>query len=79
MRISINTPDELLKFVKRNDISAKDSLNVFCDAVNVICITFCDAITNETFITKDKVIQETENFLMNIKENPKDKKAIIFY
>ena len=79
MTISITNYDELINFIKRNDISAVDSLNVFCEAVNVTCITFFDAVTQEPLLKKANVIQEAEKFIKDRRENRPEKKIIIFF
>jgi hypothetical protein len=55
MEIQINTTDDLLKFIKRNDINANDALEVVCKFLNVYCFGFK--------YSKEQVIQYTEHYI----------------
>ncbi len=51
MKITINNYDELLEFVKREDVSVKDATEIVCKALGVICLFEK---------TKEELIKDTE-------------------
>jgi len=55
MEFQINNYNELLQFIKRDNINAKQALEIVCKALNVISL-FDD-------YTKDEVIKTTEYFI----------------
>lgn len=80
MKITINNYDELLQFIKRDDVSAVDALNIFSESINVVCITFIDAITGKNDLNKSEIIKETEMIINALKADPYYKpKTILFF
>ena len=80
--ININNYDDLMSFIKREDVCPMDAINVFEKAfssADVVCITFVDAITKEADLDKDTVIQKISEFVDAIKkDNDFKMSAIIF-
>ena len=76
MEITINNYDDLLKFVKRKDVSAAAALDVFEGAFQVVVITFLCAITREPQLVKQKVIEKIEDFINNCKNGQFDKVVV---
>ena len=54
MSTTINSYDELLEFIKRNDITTKQATEIVCKALNVLCIFEK---------SKDEVIKATEYYI----------------
>ena len=73
MQITINNYDQLLTFIKREDVSSRAAVDVFEAAFNIVVITFVDPITRETHLNKDKVINRIEDFINNCKNGQFDK------
>ncbi len=65
MTIQINNYNELLEFIKRDDINKQDALNVFEKALNIVCIVFEDAITKEVLFEKSDLVKKLENIISN--------------
>ena len=63
MTIKINDYIDLLEFIKRDDINRNDALTVFEKALNIVCITFVDAITKEVLFEKSYIIEKLENII----------------
>lgn len=78
MNIDINTIDELLTFVKREEVSTKDAINVFKKAFNVTCILFIDAITRELCTDKEMAINTIEEYISKVKADNVYSKIVIF-
>jgi len=60
MKITINNYDELLEFVKREDVSVKDATEIVCKALGVICLFEK---------TKEELIKDTENHIKQYCQN----------
>ena len=73
MEITIDNYEDLLMFIKRKDVTAKDAVDVFEGAFNIVAIVFVDAITREPNFVKEKVIQKIEGFIDNCKNGQFDK------
>ena len=63
MTIQINNYIDLLEFIKRDDINRNDALTVFEKALNIVCITFVDAITKIELYDKCDIINELEKII----------------
>jgi hypothetical protein len=74
MEITISTYDELLTFIKRNDIDARAAIDVFESAFNpIVVITFVDPLTREPHLNKGKIITKIEEFIDNCLKGKHDK------
>ncbi len=60
MSTTINSYDELLEFIKRNNINNKQATEIVCKALNVLCI-FAKS--------KDEVIKATEYYINRFCKN----------
>jgi len=60
MIIKINNYDELLEFIKREDIPVKQATEIVCKAFGVICLFEK---------TKDELIEDTENHIKQYCQN----------
>jgi hypothetical protein len=78
MDIQINTPDELLCFVNRKDVSTKNAIDVFGKCFKVKNIIFIDAITKEISIDKNKAIEKIESFVNDVKDGKRYNKIVLF-
>ena len=78
MEIEINTIDELLTFVKREEVSPEDAISVFGKAFNVKCIIFIDAITRELTTNKETVINTIEEYVRKVREDKVYNKIVLF-
>ena len=78
MEIEINTIDELLTFVKREEVSPEDAISVFKKAFNVTCITFVDAITRKLCTDKAMVINTIEEYIRKVREDKVYNKIVLF-
>lgn len=56
MKIEINNYDDLLEFIKREDISIKDATEIVCKSLKVISVFE---------MTKEEVIKTTEYYIEN--------------
>ena len=80
--ININNYDDLMSFVKRKDVSAMDAINVFekaFNSVDIMCITFVDAVTKESNLDKETVIQKISEFVDEIKKGKDCKMSAIIF
>lgn len=78
MKVDINTIDELLTFVKREEVSQKDAITVFEKAFNVTCIMFVDAVTRELTTDKETVISKIEEYIRKVREDKVYNKIVLF-
>ncbi len=78
MQKTINTIDELLTFVKRDEVSPNDAISVFGKAFNVKCIIFIDAITRELTTNKETVINTIEEYVRKVREDKVYNKIVLF-
>lgn len=78
MKVDINTIDELLTFVKREEVSAADAISVFGKAFNVKCILFIDAITRELCTNKETAIKTIEEYIRKVREDKIHHKIVLF-
>lgn len=78
MEIEINTIDELLTFVKREEVSPEDAISVFGKAFNVKCITFIDALTRKLCTNKETVINTIEEYIRKVREDKVYNKIVLF-
>jgi hypothetical protein len=60
MNITINNYNDLLKFIKREDVNSKQATEVVCKALNVLCIFEK---------SKDEVIKATEYYINRFCKN----------
>jgi len=67
MTIQINNSDELLEFIKREDIGPKEATEIVCKALNVICLFEK---------TKEELIRDTEYFINNYCQNEKQERPL---
>jgi len=77
MEFKIENYNELLTFIKREDVSASDAITVFGNAFNVTNIVFICAITREPNLIKEEVIRKIENYVTNY-ENGIINKIVLF-
>jgi hypothetical protein len=56
--LNINSIDELIKFVNREDVSKEDALTVAQKCFGVKAITFGNRETGEATYTKEKIIEQ---------------------
>lgn len=70
MEVTINNYKELLDFIKRDNINAKQATEIVCKALNVISL-FDD-------FTKDEVIKTTEYFINKFWINYTGERPIFF-
>jgi hypothetical protein len=68
-QIQINNIDDLLKFVKRKDVSVKDAFNIFEKCIDVVCIIIVDANTGLDNIKRTQIIDEVENIAVELKKD----------
>jgi len=78
MKLDINTIDELLTFVKREEVGPQDAITVFERAFNVTCILFIDAITRELTTNKETVINTIEEYIRKVREDKVYNKIVLF-
>ena len=78
MKVDINTIDELLAFVKREEVSAADAISVFGKAFNVKCISFVDAVTRKLCTNKETVIRTIEEYIRKVREDEVYNKIVLF-
>lgn len=78
MEIEITDYNDLLTFVKRADVSPANAVTVFGKACNVVCISFVDAITRKTTLSKQDTINKIESFISEAKEGKKPHKVVLF-
>jgi hypothetical protein len=69
MKITINNYDELLEFVKREDVSVKDATEIVCKALKVIVLFD---------MNKDEVIEATEYHIKTFCQNNNNNERPIF-
>ena len=74
--ITINTPEELLTFVKRDNISSRAAIDLFEGAFSIVAIIFVDAQTREPNFEKEKVIKKIEGYINNCKNGQFDKVVV---
>jgi hypothetical protein len=67
MQYLISNTDELMDFIKREDITTDQALEIVCRALNVLS---CEKYT------KDKLIEVTETFIENYCKNGEKDKPI---
>ena len=67
MEFKINNYNELLEFIKRDDINPKQATEIVCKALNVIC-----PITSK----KDEVIKNTVYYIKTFCQNSTDVRPI---
>jgi len=77
MQITIDNPETLLQFIKKDNISARAAVDIFEAAFCVVAIIFIDAISREPHLVKDKVIEKIEDFINN-RKNGRFDKVVIF-
>ena len=77
-KVNINTIEELLNFVKREEVSPQDAISVFGKAFNVKCILFIDAITRELTTNKETVIKTIEEYVRKVREDKVYNKIVLF-
>jgi hypothetical protein len=78
-QIQINNIDDLIKFIKRKEISVNDALNVFEKCLNVICIIIVDANTGLDNIKRTQLIDEAEKIAIELKKDRKYKPDPILF
>ena len=78
MKVDLNTIDELLTFVKREEVSPEDAISVFGKAFNVKCISFVDAITRKLCTNKETVISTIEEYIRKVREDKVYNKIVLF-
>jgi hypothetical protein len=78
MKVDINTIDELLQFVKREEVSPQDAISVFGKAFNVKCVLFIDAITRELTTNKETVISTIEEYIRKVRDDKVYNKIVLF-
>lgn len=78
MKVDINTIEELLTFVKREEVSPEDAITVFGKAFNVKCISFVDAITRKLTTNKETVITTIEDYIRKVREDKVYNKIVLF-
>lgn len=65
--IEINTPDELLSFIKRNDVTAREGMQVVCKTLKVLAVFE---------MTKDELIDATEYCVNTFYKNSNSERPI---
>lgn len=60
MQVNINTTAELLEFIKRDDVTADEAVEVVSKFLNVFTMFFVD---DKNQINKDEVIKSTEYYI----------------
>jgi len=68
-QIQINNIDDLLKFVKRKDVSVKDAFNIFEKCLNVVCVIIVDAKTGLDNISRTQIIDEAEKIAVELRKD----------
>ena len=76
MEITIDNYEDLLTFIKREDVSSRAAIDVFEGAFNIVAIIFICAITREPNFEKEKVIQKIEGYINNCKNGQFDKVVV---
>ncbi len=77
-KVDINTIDELLQFVKREEVSPEDAITVFEKSFGVTCILFVDAITRKLTTNKETVITTIEEYVRKVREDKFYNKIVLF-
>jgi len=80
--IQISTPDDLMAFIKRPDVTPEDAIKTFSKAFNSMdlrCVTLTDAVTGKAELNKEDVIQKIDNFIENLKEGNGLKITVIMF
>lgn len=70
MNITINNYNDLLEFIKREDVNSKQATEVVCKALNVRCFFGK---------SKDEVIKVTEYYFNRFCKNSNSKSPLFFY
>lgn len=60
MKIQINNYNELLEFIKREDINTNQATEIVCLTLNVLC---------PLLLSKEKLIETTEYYINNFCQN----------
>jgi hypothetical protein len=68
MNIQINNYNELLEFIKREDVSVKDATEIVCKALRVICVFEK---------TKNELIKDTEYHINQFCQIDRNEQPII--
>ena len=76
MEITIDNYEDLLTFIKREDVSSRAAIDVFEGAFNIVAIIFICAITREPNFEKEKVIKKIEGYINNCKNGQFDKVVV---
>lgn len=75
-KITIDSAESMLEFIKKDNISARSAVDIFEGAFNIVAIVFVDAITREPHLVKETVINRIEDFINNCKNGRFDKVVI---
>jgi len=67
MTITINNYNDLLEFIKREDVTVKQAAEIVCKALSVVCFF-------ET--TKDELIKDTEYYINKFCQNNSSERPI---
>ena len=78
-QMQINNINDLLKFVKRKDISVNDAFNIFEKCINVVCIIIVDANTGLDNISRTQIIDEAEKIAVEMKKDKNYKPEPILF